>query len=99
MKRKINIIEGAMKHYQIILALVLVMIVLGILGLINMPRREFPEFIIRQGVVVGIYPGASSEEVAEQLTTVVENYIFSYDSVSGYFSVPRHFGNWEHPQN
>lgn len=82
MKRKINIIEGAMKHKQIILALVLVMMVLGILGLINMPRREFPEFIIRQGVVVGIYPGASAEKVEEQLTTVVENYIFSYEEVN-----------------
>ncbi len=82
MKRKINIVEGAMKHYQIILAAVLAMMILGILGLINMPRREFPEFIIRQGVVVGIYPGASAEEVEEQLTTVVENYIFSYEEVN-----------------
>lgn len=82
MKRKINIIEAAMKHYQIILAAVLVMMILGVLGLINMPRREFPEFTIRQGVVVGIYPGASAEEVEEQLTTVVENYIFSYKEVN-----------------
>ncbi len=82
MKRKINIIEGAMKHHQIILAVVFMMMVLGILGLVNMPRREFPEFTIRQGVVVGIYPGASAEEVEEQLTTAVENYIFSYQEVN-----------------
>lgn len=81
MKRKMNLIERAMKHYQIILAVVAVMMLLGILGLINMPRREFPEFTIRQGVVIGIYPGASAEEVEEQLTTVVENYIFSYKEV------------------
>ncbi len=71
-----------MKHKQIIIAFTLVMMVLGILGLINMPRREFPEFIIRQGVVVGIYPGATSEEVEEQLTKVVENYIFGYKEVN-----------------
>jgi len=82
MKRKINIIESAMKYNQIIIAFTFVMIVLGILGLINMPRREFPEFIIRQGVIVGIYPGATSEEVEEQLTTVVENYIFGYEEVN-----------------
>ena len=82
MKRKINIIEGAMKYKQIIIAFTFVMMVLGILGLINMPRREFPEFVIRQGVIVGIYPGATSEEIEEQLTTVVENYIFGYEEVN-----------------
>ena len=82
MKRKINIIEGAMKYKQIIIAFTFVMMVLGILGLINMPRREFPEFVIRQGVIVGIYPGATSEEIEEQLTTVVENYIYGYEEVN-----------------
>ena len=82
MKRKINIIEAAMKYKQIIIAFTLVMMILGILGLINMPRREFPEFIIRQGVIVGIYPGATSSEVEEQLTKVVENYIFGYEEVN-----------------
>jgi len=82
MKRNINIIEAAMKYKQIIIAFTIVMMILGIVGLIHMPRREFPEFIIRQGVVVGIYPGASSDEVEEQLTKVVENYIFGYAEVN-----------------
>lgn len=81
MSRKINIIEAAMKYRQIILAFVLVMMVLGIFGLMNMPRREYPEFTIRQGVIVGIYPGATSEEVEDQLTSKVENYIFGYEEV------------------
>jgi len=81
MERKINLIEAAMKHRQIIIAFVLAMMVLGIFGLINMPRREFPEFTIRQGVIVGIFPGATSLEVEEQLTAVVENYIFGYEEV------------------
>jgi multidrug efflux pump subunit AcrB len=81
MKRKINLIEAAMKYRQIIIAFVLVMMLLGIFGLMNMPRREFPEFTIRQGVIVGVFPGATSQEVEEQLTTVVENYIFGYKEV------------------
>ena len=80
--KKINIIEAAMKYRQIVLAFVLVMMVLGVIGLLNMPRREYPEFTIRQGVVVGIYPGATSLEVEEQLTSVVENYIFGYEEVN-----------------
>ncbi len=81
MKQKINFIEASMKHRQIIIALVLAMMILGVFGLLNMPRREFPEFTIRQGVIVGVFPGASSEEVEEQLTREVENYIFSYQEI------------------
>ena len=81
MKKKINIIEGAMKYRQIILAFVIAMMVLGGFALKNMPRREYPEFTIRQGVIVGVYPGATSNEVEEQLTKEVENYIFGYEEV------------------
>ncbi|PKQ62982.1 cation transporter [Labilibaculum manganireducens] len=81
MNKKINLIESAMKHRQIILAFVLVMMILGIFGLINMPRREYPEFIVRQGVIIALYPGATSLEVEEQLTKDVENYIFGYEEV------------------
>jgi len=79
--KKINIIEAAMKHYQIIVSMVVVMMILGILGLLNMPRREFPEFTVRQGIVVGIYPGATSKEVEEHLTKDVEDYLFSFEEV------------------
>lgn len=82
MKRKINIVEGAMKYHQIILVFIVVMMVLGAIGLKNMPRNEFPEFTIRQGVIVGIYPGATSSEVEQQLTTEVENYIFGYKEIN-----------------
>ena len=66
--KKINVLESAMKHYQIIVSMVVVMMVLGIFGILNMPRNEFPDFTIRQGIVVGIYPEATSMEVEEQLT-------------------------------
>ncbi len=82
MNKKINLVEAAMKYRQIILAFVLCMMVLGIVALKNMPRREYPEFTIRKGVIVGIYPGATSLEVEEQLTTAVENYIFGYEEVN-----------------
>ncbi len=82
MKRKINIIETAMKYHQIVLSIIVVMMVLGVFGLMNMPRNEFPDFTVRQGVVVGIYPGATSLEVEDQLAVVVENYIFGYKEVN-----------------
>ena len=82
MNKKISFIEAAMKYRQIVLAFVLAMMILGIFGLLNMPRREYPEFTVRQGVIVGVYPGATSLEVEEQLTEKVENYIFGYEEVN-----------------
>lgn len=70
-----------MKYRNIVFALAALLLVIGIWALKEMPRNEFPEFTIRQGVVVGIYPGATSTEVEEQLTREVENYIFGYKEV------------------
>ncbi len=38
-----------------------------------LPRFEDPEFIIRTAQIVTPYPGASAEEVADEVTEVVEN--------------------------
>ncbi len=79
--QKSSIIESAMRNRNIVIILSLVFIVIGVIALTQMPRNEFPDFTIRQGVIVGVYPGATSSEVEEQLTKVVENYIFGYKEV------------------
>lgn len=38
-----------------------------------LPRFEDPEFVIRQAQIITPYPGASAEEVAEEVTEVIEN--------------------------
>lgn len=38
-----------------------------------LPRFEDPEFVIRQAQIITPYPGASAEQVAEEVTEVVEN--------------------------
>jgi len=59
MKKSGSIIEWAMKNSVFPLALAFVLFAVGIFGLFNMPRNEFPEFTIRQGLVIGFYPGAN----------------------------------------
>lgn len=82
MKKKGAFIEWGMKHHVIPITIAAVLFVLGILGLVNMPRNEFPEFTIRQGLIIGYYPGASSQQVEEQLTKKVEEYLFSNNEVN-----------------
>ena len=82
MKRiKVGIIEAAMRNRNIVMLVAVVLMIVGVIALMKMPRNEFPQFTIRQGVIVGVYPGATSAEVESQLTKVVENYIFGYQEV------------------
>lgn len=80
-KNKFCVVETAMRNNNIVVIIAAAIIIVGIVALIRMPRNEFPTFTIRQGVIVGVYPGATSAEVEKQLTTVVENYIFGYQEV------------------
>ena len=82
MKRKLGIVESAMRYRQIVFLIAAMLIAVGIYALVTMPRQEFPTFTIRQGLVIGVYPGASAEEVEEQLTTKVEKYLFSFKEIS-----------------
>jgi len=76
-----NPIEWAIVHWRIIAAICLVLVAFGAYSLWGMPRQEFPQFTIRQGLVVGVMPGATSREVEEQLTRKVEDYLFSFNEV------------------
>ena len=47
----------------------------------KMPKQEFPVFTVRQGVVIVVYPGATSDEVEEQVTEPLEDFIFEFKEV------------------
>ncbi len=81
MNKNNKIIEWALVNRQIIILLVSVMFALGIFSLINMSKQEMPEYVIRRGVIVGVYPGASSLQVEEQLTKPLERYLFTLTEV------------------
>lgn len=76
-----NIIRGTVTHKKIVYAAVVVLVALGVVGMIRMNKDEFPTFEIKQGLVAGIYPGATAREVEEQLTKPLEEVIFSFPEV------------------
>lgn len=81
MATKINVIELAMKHKQIAIILTAILVLFGVFSLLVMPRNEFPEFTIRQGLIIGVYPGATSDQVEEQLATKVESFLYGFQEV------------------
>lgn len=80
-RKRTGFIEAAMRNRNIVIIITVLLMIIGGIALKKMPRNEFPQFTIRQGVVVGIYPGATSAEVEAQLTRSVENYIFGFQEV------------------
>ena len=75
-------LKWPLEHYSISLLIIGILFVLGIYGMYVMPKDEFPAFTIRQGVVIAVYPGATSEEVEEQVARPLERYLFTYGEVN-----------------
>ena len=70
-----------MRNFRITFLIVGCLFVFGIYALARIPKQEFPEYTIRQGVVVGVYTGATAEEVEEQLAKPLEQFLMTYKEV------------------
>ena len=80
--KNMNWLRWPLEHYSITLLIVGILFVMGIFGMYDMPKDEFPHATIRQGVVIAIYPGATSEEVEQQVARPLERYLFTYGEVN-----------------
>ena len=80
-RKRISVIELAMRHRQIVIMFVTMLVLFGVFALDKMPKQEFPSFTIRQGLVIGVYPGATASEIEEQLAKPLEEYIFSFKEI------------------
>ncbi|MBR6276931.1 MAG: efflux RND transporter permease subunit, partial [Prevotella sp.] len=80
--KQMNWLRWPLEHYSISLLIVGILFVMGIYGMYIMPKDEFPHATIRQGVVVAVYPGATSEEVEQQVARPLERYLFTYGEVN-----------------
>ncbi len=77
-----NWLRWPLEHYSISLLIIGILFVMGIYGMYVMPKNEFPNATIRQGVVVAVYPGATSEEIEQQVARPLERYLFTYGEVN-----------------
>ncbi len=70
-----------MRHHGLVIALFMGLMAFGIWSLPQMNKDEFPQFSVRQGLVVAVYPGATAEEVEQQVTVPLEDYINTFEAV------------------
>ncbi len=74
-------ILAALKHPGLVFSAIILLVAFGIWSLPKMNKDEFPQFTMRYGVVAAIYPGATAEEVEQQVTKPLERFLFSYSEV------------------
>ena len=79
--KKRNFVEWAMHYRQIVILVVTCLVAFGIYSLPQMRKNEFPDFTVRQGIVVAVAPGNTAQEMVEQVTKPLEEYIFTYKEV------------------
>jgi multidrug efflux pump subunit AcrB len=68
----VNIAEASIKYSTITWVVVVLLVVAGVIAYQQLPRLEDPEFTIKDAVVITPYPGATAEEVEEEVTEVIE---------------------------
>ncbi|MEE8613124.1 MAG: efflux RND transporter permease subunit [Nitrospirales bacterium] len=67
-----NIAETSINNRTVTLVFTVLLLVIGPLAYENMSRLEDPEFTIKDALVITPYPGASAEEVEEEVTDEIE---------------------------
>ncbi len=77
-----NFTKATMHNHRLVVFFILLLVGAGLFSLWKMPKQEFPEFKMAVGMVVAVYPGASAEEVEQQLTNRLEDYVFSFNEVN-----------------
>ena len=76
-----NPVRFSLRYPQVTIALAIMLVAAGAYALLRMPRREDPKIHVRTGIVAAFYPGASAEEVENQVTQKVEQRLFKIEGV------------------
>jgi len=65
--------EFSVKNNRMVLMAMAMAIVGGLIAYLNMGRLEDPEFTIKTALIITPYPGASAEEVAQEVSNPIES--------------------------
>lgn len=77
-----GIVKWGYQYHNVVILVVCVLMAFGIYALNKMNKNEFPDFTIREGVLVAVYPGATSAEMEQRVMKKMEDYTFSFKEVN-----------------
>jgi multidrug efflux pump len=71
-KERWNLSAWSLRHPQMIIYLMVIMMVAGVISYFKLGRAEDPDFTFKVMVVRTLWPGAAPEEVERELTERIE---------------------------
>ncbi|MDX1525723.1 MAG: efflux RND transporter permease subunit [Pseudidiomarina maritima] len=84
-----NIARYSMKRTTTSWMVLFILLIGGIIALLNIGRLEDPEFTLKQAMVITQYPGATAQQVEEEVTYKLENAIQQLANVDHITSVSK----------
>ena len=84
-----SLTDASLRHPWTLLALVLLLVILGGLSYFQTPRDLFPETAPPQAVVIATQPGASAQDMASNVTEVLEKELATLSGVDTITSTSR----------
>ena len=84
---KFNLSEWTLRHRSLVLYMMIVVAVAGAMSYFNLGRSEDPAFTFKAMVIRTIWPGATAEEVSQQVTERIEKKVMEtgqYEFVRSY---------------
>jgi multidrug efflux pump len=70
--QKFNLSSWALANQQLISFMMLIVMTMGIMSYINLPRNEDPSFTIKKAVISSSWPGASIKDTTQFVTDTIE---------------------------
>jgi len=79
--KKFNLSDWALDHRSLVWYFMIVFLLAGFFSYLDLGREEDPNFTIKTMLIQAQWPGASAEEVAEQVTDRIEKKLEELDSL------------------
>ena len=70
--KHLNLSEWALNHRQFVLYLIIVLTLGGVLAYMQLGRSEDPDYVLKTMVVRTLWPGATAEEMEQQISDKIE---------------------------
>ena len=76
-----SITSFSFRNYRFVIVVTVAALALGVLGFLRMPRQEDPTLSAFSGVITVVYPGASVDEIEEEIIEPLEKAIHGLEEV------------------
>lgn len=80
-RRIAPIVSIGYRYRSIVVLVITCLVAFGVYSLHEMNKNEFPPFTVREGLVVAAYPGATTEQLEQEVMKPLEDYVFSFKEV------------------